>query len=140
LLRSERSERWVVHYPEIEKKIKIQNYLKKLGYKQPKFKDINIKLFNEKKLLEDIDVFMTFDQMEYFLGNKNALYGLSSKKAIMDRIDEDFPEDGRSLNELNTRDIVMVHDMERTTELFYKLINRYLEKGIKFILPEWKRN
>jgi peptidoglycan/xylan/chitin deacetylase (PgdA/CDA1 family) len=116
-----------------EKKQKIQDYLKKLGYSQPKFQNINLKWFNEKKLLQDIDVFMTFDQMEYWLDNKDAPYGLSEEKAILDRMDEDFPEEGRSLNHKETADIIMIHDMEHTTPLFFKLIDKYLEKGIKFL-------
>jgi peptidoglycan/xylan/chitin deacetylase (PgdA/CDA1 family) len=120
-----------------EKKRKIQEYLQKMGYRQPKFENINLKWYNDAGFSEDADVVCTFDQMEYWLGRKNAPYGLSLESAIMARIEEDFPEDGRSLNSMKTSDIIMVHDHERTTALFFKIIKRYLEKGILIKFPEF---
>ncbi|MBW2991094.1 polysaccharide deacetylase family protein [Candidatus Woesearchaeota archaeon] len=126
-----------LNYTNHEKKQKIQDYLRENGYSQPKFKVITLKWFNNAKLLDDVDVFITFDQMEYWLGRKNAPYGLSEEKAILNRIDEDFPEEGRSLNYEGTTDIILIHDQEHTTNLFFKIIKKYIEKGIKFILPEF---
>ncbi len=127
-----------LNYPINKKKNKIQTYLKKLGYTQPLFENININWYNKNRLFEDIDVFCTFDQMEYFLGNKNALYGMNKESAILARIDEDYPNEGRSLNYNKTSDIIMIHDHEKTTKLFFKIINKYLEKGIIFKLPRFK--
>ncbi|HIH31775.1 TPA: polysaccharide deacetylase family protein [Candidatus Woesearchaeota archaeon] len=125
-------------YSNNEKKNKIQNYLKKLGYTRPLFENININWYNKSGLLKDVDVYCTFDQMEYFLGNEDAPYGLSGESAILARIEEDYPEEGRSLNFSKTSDIIMIHDHEKTTRLFFKLINAYLKKGIIFKLPRFK--
>ncbi len=131
---TEYEEKWL-HYTNIDKKNIIQNYLKELGYRQPNFENINIQWFNEKRMLNDFDTFITFDQMEYWLGQNNAPWGISDEKAILNRIEEDYPNKGRSLNCFDTSDIILVHDMGETTALFFKIIDRYLEKGINFILP-----
>ena len=89
-------------------------------------------------MLKDVDVYCTFDQMEYFLGNEDAPYGLSGESAILARIEEDYPEEGRSLNFSKTSDIIMIHDHEKTTRLFFKLINAYLKQGIILKLPRFK--
>jgi len=75
----------------------------------------------------------TFDQAEYWLNNPNAPLGLSSEEAIMTRIEADSPYQGLSLNRLDTVDIILMHDHEHTTALFYRIIERYLEKGIQFL-------
>jgi hypothetical protein len=92
-----------------------------------------MKYFTDKNLMEGVDVRCTFDQMEYFLGMENAPYGMSEEEAILGRIDEDVPYGGRSLNCLETSDIILTHDEEKTTELFFKIINRYLEKNFEFM-------
>lgn len=130
-------EKYWLKYTNLEKKKKIQEYLHKLGYKQPKFKNITLEWYSNAGLSEDVDVMCTFDQMEYWLGDENAPYSLSSESAILARIDEDFPEDGRSLNFTGTSDIIMIHDHEKTTTLFFKIIKKYLEKEIIFKLPEF---
>jgi len=119
-------------YPLKEKKEEIQEYFGQLQYELPHFKGINEKYFSEDSPLTGLDVKCTFDQAEYFLGNENAPWGLSEEDAIIARIDEDFPYEGRSLNCFETSDIILVHDHEYTTNLFYRIIDRYIEKGISF--------
>lgn len=116
-----------------DKRTAIQAFLMELGYIQPQFIGINMKFFVDKTLMEGVDVRCTFDQMEYYLGKENAPYGMSKEEAILGRIDEDVPYEGRSLNCLETSDIILTHDEEKTTELFYKIINRYLEKNFEFL-------
>ena len=123
---------WFV-YENNDKREEIQAYLRELGYIQPKFQDVNMKYFLDKAMLEDVDVRCTFDQMEYFLHEENAPYGMSTEEAILHRIDEDVPYEGRSLNCFDTSDIILVHDMEKTTDLFYKIIDRYIEKEFEFL-------
>ena len=119
-------------YPLKEKKEEIQKYLERLHYELPRFEGINERYFSDESLLKDLDVKCTFDQSEYYLGNENAPWGLSNENAILARIDEDFPYEGRSLNRFDTSDIILVHDHDNTTDLFYKIIDRYIEKGISF--------
>ena len=118
-------------YPMKDKKDAIQEYLSELEYELPRFKGINEQYFSD-SLLKGLDVKCTFDQAEYFLGNENAPWNLSEENAILARIDEDFPFEGRSLNCFDTSDVILVHDHEYTTNLFFKIIDRYIEKGISF--------
>lgn len=119
-------------YTNGERRTWIQNFLAQLHYEQPNFQGINLKYFADKSLLEERDVRCTYDQAEYYLGNPQAPWGLSEEKAILSRIDEDYPFEGRSLCCDDTSDIILVHDHEHTTDLFYKIIDKYLEKGISF--------
>jgi peptidoglycan/xylan/chitin deacetylase (PgdA/CDA1 family) len=120
-------------YPRDDRKKAFQEFLKELGYVQPLFKCVNSEYLDDKTMFDLVDVRCTFDQMEYFLGIDNAPYGMDKEEAILGRIDEDFPYAGRSLNCLNTSDIILIHDHEKTTELFYKIINKYIEKNFKFL-------
>ncbi len=122
-------------FPSNDKKKALQIYLKELGYRQPNFQGITLKWVAESKLLECFDVRCTFDQMEYWLGKPNAPLGLNKAEAILARMDEDFPEGGRALNCLETTDIILIHDHEpdESIALFYRIIQRYLEKGISFL-------
>jgi len=123
---------WLI-YKNNDKRLAIQAFLKELGYIQPNFKGININYVIDNHYLDGYDVRCTFNQMEYWFNAESAPWGLNKEEAILARIDEDFPEEGRALNFLGTTDIIMVHDEEITTELFYKIINRYIEKGISII-------
>lgn len=123
---------WFIYERE-DKRTALQFFLRGLGYTQPQFKEINMKFFNDKTLLEGVDVRCTFDQMEYYLGMENAPYGMSKEETILQRINEDVPYGGRTLKCLETSDIILVHDQEGTSELFYKIINRYQEKKFEFL-------
>ena len=116
-----------------DKRKQLQTYLWDLGYRQPKFDGINLKYCDNPNLLTGVDVHCTYDQSEYWLHEANAPFGLSTEAAILGRIEEDYPYQGRSLNCEETVDIMLVHDQEKTTELFYRIIERYLEKGIQFL-------
>lgn len=129
---SKPTDEWFIYERE-EKKEAIQSFLRELGYIQPSFVGINLKFFTDKKMLENVDVRCTFDQMEFYLGQADAPWGMGSEEAIIGRIDEDVPYIGRSLNCLETADIILVHDDEHTTDLFFRIIDRYIEKGFVFL-------
>ena len=111
----------------------LQGYLWELGYRQPQFVGINLKYFGDPTLLTGVDVRCTYDQVEYWLDEANAPWGLSTEAAILGRIEEDSPYEGSALNCADTADIILVHDHEKTTNLFYRIVERYLEKGIEFL-------
>ncbi len=123
---------WFI-YPDEDKVNEVQFFLQELGYKQPDFIGLNLQYFVDKDMLNYIDVRCTFDQMEFLLDNPNAPYGLTDENAILHRIDEDEPYWGRSLNRNDTSDIILVHDMEHTTQLFYKIIDKYICKSFEFM-------
>jgi peptidoglycan/xylan/chitin deacetylase (PgdA/CDA1 family) len=116
-----------------EKHTELQVYLQTLGYRQPNFDGIHLEYFDDPHLLTGMDVGCTYDQAEYWLHEADAPWGLSTEAAILARIEEDFPYAGRSLNCETTVDIVLVHDHEKTSDLFYRIIERYIEKGIQFL-------
>ncbi len=123
-------------YPREEKRKAIQSFLQAQGYRQPDFQGINLKRFNDAKLLDDFDVRCTFDQKEYWLNKEDAPDGLNEAEAILARIDKDYPEKGQALNDLGTTDIILIHDHDysgQIVELFYTIIRRYIEKGICFL-------
>jgi len=101
----------------------IQNFLKKLNYKQPKFKGINYDYFSKFKLNKDLDVFWTFDFEEYI--NKDW-------KIILERINCKNPKLGGSLINKNSSDIVLIHDHKETTNLFFNIIKELQGRKIKF--------
>jgi peptidoglycan/xylan/chitin deacetylase (PgdA/CDA1 family) len=119
-------------YNRNDKRKKLQQFLHDLGYRQPAFEGINPEFLKDPSILEGIDVRCTFDQAEYWLHEANAPDGLSEEENILARIDENFPYDGCSLNCENTADIILLHDQEKTTDLFFRIIDRYQEKGIQF--------
>jgi peptidoglycan/xylan/chitin deacetylase (PgdA/CDA1 family) len=123
-------------YPRDDKRKALQSYLKTLGYRQPGFQGIHLQWFNSAKLPNESDVRCTFDQKEYWLNKEGAPQGLNKAEAILARIDEDYPEGGRALNDSGTTDIILIHDFDfsgQMIELFYKIMNRYIEKGICFL-------
>lgn len=120
-------------YPRKERRLAFQAFLKELGYIQPQFEGVNSKYLSDKEMFDFLDVRCTFDQMEYFLGVDNAPYGMEKEEAILGRIDKDVPYAGRGLNCLDTTDIILMHDHENTTELFFKIIDRYIEKNFVFL-------
>jgi peptidoglycan/xylan/chitin deacetylase (PgdA/CDA1 family) len=109
----------------------LQRCLADLGYSRPPFVGLNAKYF-DRSFFEGLDVGCTFDQAEYYFGNPGAPWGLSTEPAILARIDEDAPEEGRALNRLDTSDVVLVHDHETTSGLFFKIVDAYLKKGLAF--------
>lgn len=120
-------------YPRKDRLIVVQEFLKHLGYTQPQFNGVNSKYLSDKAMFDFLDVRCTFDQMEYFLGVNNAPYGMDKEEAILGRIDEDVPYEGRALNCTDTTDIILMHDHDNTTELFYNIINRYIDKNFEFL-------
>jgi peptidoglycan/xylan/chitin deacetylase (PgdA/CDA1 family) len=120
-------------YKSDEKQKAIQSFLNELGYRQPNFQDLHHSWIHDHKLLDAIDVRCTFNQMEYWLDASNAPRGLNKAERILARIDEDYSEENRTFHDPDTTEIILIHDHENTTGLFYQIINRYLEKGICFI-------
>jgi peptidoglycan-N-acetylglucosamine deacetylase len=116
-----------------EKRKELQQYLRELGYCQPQFEGVDLKYFHDPYLLSEADIRCTYDQAEYWLHNADAPWELSEEAAILARIEENFPYEGRSLNCEETVDIILVHDHEYTTALFYRIVERYIEKGIQFL-------
>jgi len=118
----------------------LQNYLKKLGYAQPIFENISYKWFNDAGLLRDLDVYWTYyshdcEVAEYRAKGTKSPHGYYHLRTIIDRMDEDFPEECRGLNHRGSSDIILVHDYPGIEDIFVPLIRAFLAKGIYFKLP-----
>lgn len=131
-------------FPYLEKggknKTAIQNFLKKLGYKQPKFENITYKWYKKEGLSKDTDVYCTYDCMEWTTFEERPLYGIGSLKEVLERMDEDVPEGRRGLNYLGSNEIILLHDFPETARMFIPIIEKFIKKGLKFKLPQSKRS
>jgi peptidoglycan/xylan/chitin deacetylase (PgdA/CDA1 family) len=123
-------------YPKINwgcPKVKaLQEYLKELGYQQPQFKGINYKWYRKAGLNKCVDVDCTYDSYDWAVANKSYELGIKTIRDLFERMEEDKPEEMRGLNFEGSSDIIMMHDDVRIKELFIPLIEKLLEKGIKF--------
>lgn len=108
----------------LSKKEKIQQYLKQLGYANLQFENINYDYYRKYNLDKDIDIFWTYDFEEYRLNIENVLKKMEEKNS----------RQGGSLVNLNSRDIVLIHDHTETTKAFYKIINA-LNRKVIFKMP-----
>jgi peptidoglycan/xylan/chitin deacetylase (PgdA/CDA1 family) len=113
----------------------IQDLLTKLGYKQPKFKGISYNWYIEAGLPDDVDVYLTFDTMDWAV--MNSKFGISGLEDILRRMDEDIPEEGRGLNFAGSNEIILIHDLSETSHVFEPIIEKLLDKGLKFESPEF---
>jgi peptidoglycan/xylan/chitin deacetylase (PgdA/CDA1 family) len=115
----------------------IQDFLKKLGYKQPKFQDINYDWFNRANLLNDVDVYLTYDTMDWVVLAKEPKFGISGLRGVLERMDEDVPEGRRGLNFAGSNEIILLHDLSETAHTFVPIMEKLLVKRLKFELPKF---
>jgi len=113
----------------------IQQYLRQMDYTQPAF-NITTTYFREAGLLDEVDWFWTFDTFDWSVNSDEPMYGINSLQAVYDRIDEDVPEDHRGLNRPESEEIVLIHDHQNSTDIFFPIIDRLVEKGLQFTLPD----
>ncbi len=66
------------------------------------------------------------------------MHGYHDLPTVLSRIDENVPEGGRGLNNLNSNEIIMMHAWIKNNE-FKALIEKIIKKGIIFKLPHVKK-
>ncbi|MBE2220683.1 MAG: polysaccharide deacetylase family protein [Anaerolineae bacterium] len=113
----------------------IQDHLRQLGYQQPAFTNITTTYYREAGLLDEADWFWTFDTFDWSVNSAEPMYGITSLEAVYARIDEDEPEGARGLNRPESEEIVLIHDHDDSTDIFYPIVERLQEKGLQFSLP-----
>ncbi len=116
----------------LNRREKIQTLLKTLGYTKPDFPDIKYTYFRQNFPDADVDWGWTYDAMEWSLGDEAPEFGITTIEQVFARMDEDVPEGGRGLNDLDSEEIILIHDHPRTTSYFQSIINQFLIKGIIF--------
>lgn len=122
-----------------ERKNRIQAMLKKLGYIQPDFADVDYQFMRRAKLFQDIDWSWTFDFMEWALLESRPTQRLSSIQKILTRLDQKRPADCRGFLgfekrwlESSSAEVLLIHDHEGTTEYFPVLLDWLKEKDVTF--------
>lgn len=112
-------------------KKRLQEVLTSLGYKQPRFEKIKNLFYLLRGFNKSKDIMWTFDIREWALNGK-YYRKISSMGDVIKRID----------NGLNTKsssnEIILIHDHDTTTKYFRLLIEKLLDKKIKFIKPKLK--
>lgn len=109
-----------------------QEFLRKLGYSQPKFENVNYDWVNKRRIFEYYDVYWTYDSEDY-----KTEKGVSDE-SILEKMDLNIPEYGKSLSFNGSSDIILVHDHLKTKDLFIKMIDKIKLKGFEFKLPKFK--
>lgn len=113
----------------------IQKILQELGYRQPKFKNINYKWFKKAGFDKCVNVDCTYDSFDWCLEEGQEIFGYHDLPTVLARMDEDVPEGGRGLNNPYSNEIIMMHDWI-PLDAFKALIENMLNKNIIFGLPE----
>jgi peptidoglycan/xylan/chitin deacetylase (PgdA/CDA1 family) len=113
---------------------KIQQFLKGLGYTQPRFENINYSWF--KPLKKDTDIYWTFDIKEWCLkGSYDPK--IKSFKDVLNLMQQKRHQNGGSLLINRSKEIILIHDHEETTKYFFRIIDKLSDMRIKFELPEF---
>ena len=115
-----------------KKVMALQDYLKQLGYRQPKFLGINYKWYKKAKLDKCVDVDCTYDSYDWTVSDKSYEHGIKTLNDLLARMDENVPECMRGLNFKGSTDIIMMHDHANIKNFFVPMIEKLLKKGIKF--------
>lgn len=115
----------------------VQEYLINNGFNKIDDALIKYDWYYDCNLDKHRDVYWTFDFLEYELGHDNGFtYG-----DVLDRIHDDAPKQGGPLLKAEEFNIVLIHDIERTEEVypnyFCKIINYVIDNGVEFIEPKF---
>jgi hypothetical protein len=108
----------------------IKKILSSNEFIQPDFKKINYKFYNDYIKKNKFDTFWTFNIMEYHLSNLKKVYGRFDNKKS--RLGLTMKKSGGYLSS-KSNEIVIIHDHQRTTKWFYKIVDELLRRKIKFI-------
>jgi peptidoglycan-N-acetylglucosamine deacetylase len=115
----------------------LQSFLKEEGFQKLFFEGITYPYFLNGDFADGIDVLWTFDNLDHALISKRGQekYGISNLQDLLDRMDKDLPEQGLGLNDPSSNEIILMHDFEALTFAFEPMIEKYLQKGIRFERP-----
>ena len=115
-----------------ENKSFAQSVLEELGYTQPHFSTITYEWYQQEGFQNELDVVCTYDSMDWTVANGSHMFGIKNLQDLLMRMDENEPEGRRGLNYPYSNEIIMMHDIPSISSCFNPMIERLLEKGIKF--------
>lgn len=97
---------------------KLQSFLKRMGYIQPRFEGINYPYFRNFGLNKDIDVYWTVDSLDWDTKKvSEALKKISLNKNLLSK---------------SSNEIIVMHDHSGKLEMFEDLIKKIIDMGVKF--------
>lgn len=115
----------------------LQNYLKKNKFCRIDDSSINFDWYKENALNRDVDVYWTFDFVEYLLQENNGY----TYESILQRIHNSNPPTGGVLLEKNSCHIILIHDHIETEKVmpnyFKEIIDYVIASGVEFIQPQF---
>ena len=114
------------------RKAELQSFLRDLAYWQPAFPGITYRYYLRAGLLADLDWHWTFDCGEHVMAVAEPPDAGECLRSIFEDMERDEPGRCRGLNCLDSEDIVLIHDHPETTNMFPRIIERLLAKGIRF--------
>ncbi len=105
--------------------LKIQDYLRLQHFTQLKINNLET-IFPYSLQLKDIDLYWTFDVRDCEIFNKPNP-DIQTSNDIFRRLEK--------LNKRRRDEIILIHDIERTSRLFYQIIDKLIEMNFHFKLP-----
>jgi peptidoglycan/xylan/chitin deacetylase (PgdA/CDA1 family) len=82
------------------------------------------------------DSWWTFDLRDWCLSNGDHRHPIRSKRDVLDRLDQEIQQ---TWGRIGRNHVFLMHDHEQTAELFSELVDRLLEHGTTFDLPDAAR-
>lgn len=117
---------------QIEKKMKIQDYLAREGFTTDLYRNVNFPWYRQTEMAAAKDSLYTFSTADWMMNPDFVVRGYSwdykSVEALKGKIDDD-----QWLNDAGSTNIVLAHDHNNMFEVTTALIDHMLEKGIRFL-------
>ena len=112
----------------------LQQLLRELGFKGLTCPGVTYAWFKNAGFEDCINVDCTYDSHDWCLKPNVEMHGCRDLETVLQRIEEDVPEGGRGLNQMNSDEIVMMH-ADTEFSAFKEIMIRILSKGLSFDLP-----
>jgi peptidoglycan/xylan/chitin deacetylase (PgdA/CDA1 family) len=116
------------HAEQIERKERLQEYLKLEGYQKLPSDNINYSWFQDSEVGQAADAMFTFSTSDWMITPRHiGKWAYKSLDDLKMKIDIDL-----MLNDGSSDDIVLLHDQEDMLDIGIELINHFLSKGHRF--------
>ena len=113
----------------IEKKRKLQDYLKSLGYENLPVKKIKTPWYVKSGMSKGVDSLCTYSTSDWALLERHTgKFGFSNVQDLKDKIDQD-----EWLNDTYSNHIVLAHDQAEIHGVTKALIDHFLERDFEFL-------
>ncbi|NES20386.1 MAG: polysaccharide deacetylase family protein [Symploca sp. SIO3E6] len=115
-----------------ENAAQLQELLLSMEYKQPLWSGVNYSFFRE-HTASACDIFWTYNVMEYDFVDESDIGKRFANKVW--QLGKEVLEPGGWL-ESDSNEVMIIHDEEETSSLFFKIIDQLVAKGFEFKLPQ----